>query len=367
MMMMILIPGILLTYSCGNKNHPGLSGVPKFCIPDSLLRNLTFDTLRSEQVQSDLVLSGKIECIEDKVSRVYPFVSGHVSDVKVSLGDFVEKGKVLAVIESPDMVSYFDEYKSAQSELTIATKNLEVTTSMRNSGVTSEKDYLVAQNEYQKTLSQFNKMKEVLKINGSTLAPMDSTGARYVIKAPISGFIVSKNITPGMDIRSDANDFLFTISDLKEVWATANVYETDISKIQVNYPADVTTLSYPDKKFSGRIDRISNVLDPDTKVMSLKINIANNDFSLKPGMFAHITIHLPLTERMLVVKNNSIIYDESKSYLLRYRGKCDVSIQQVDIFKSFDNSCYIKSDSLKTGDVAIARDGLFIYTALLNF
>jgi membrane fusion protein, heavy metal efflux system len=363
----VLFPGILLLYSCSNHASSGLMAVPKFCVPDSVLRSLTFDTLHIEQVKSDLILSGKIECNEDKISRIYPLVSGHVTDVKVSLGDYVEKGKVLAVIESPDMVTYFDEYKSAQSELAIAAKNLEVTTNMRNSGVTSGKDYLVSQNEYRKALSQFDKMKEVLKINGSTLAPKDSIGSGYVIKAPISGFIVSKNITAGMDIRSDANDFLFTISDLKDVWATANVYETDIAKIQVNFPAEVTTLSYPDKKILSRIERISNILDPETKVMSIKINIENKDFVLKPGMFAHITIHLPEMENMLVVKNNSIIYDNSKSYIIRYRGKCDVSIQQVDIFRSNDESSYIRSDSLHTGDIAIARNGLFIYTALLNF
>ena len=82
------------------------------------------------------------------------------------------------------------------------------------------------------------------------LTPNDSTGSGYVIKSPISGFVVEKNVTAGMDLRPDANDNLFTISDLKELWATANVYETDISKIKAGSDAEVATLSYPDKKYS---------------------------------------------------------------------------------------------------------------------
>ena len=90
-----------------------------------------------------------------------------MTDVKVSLGDYVEKGKILAVIESSDMANYYNEYKSSQAEVAIAKKNLEVTANMRSSGVSSEKDYLVAQNEYQKALAELKKITEVLKINGT--------------------------------------------------------------------------------------------------------------------------------------------------------------------------------------------------------
>ena len=361
-----LLFSILFLYSCGGHVSSENSVGDNFCIPDSLLKNVTFDTLRMEPVNSELTLSGKIAFNEDNVSKIFPLVSGHVSDVKVSLGDYVEKGKVLALIQSSDMANYFNEFKSSQSELAIAKKSLEVTSSMRSSGVSSEKDFLVAQNDYQKAIAQYNKIKEVLRINGSSFAVNDSTGSGYVIKAPISGFVVAKNVTVGMDLRPDATDNLFTISNLKELWATANVYETDIAKITVGSEAEVTTLSYPDKKFGGKVERISNILDPDTKVMSVKIHLENKDFTLKPGMFAHIAIHLPVDKKMLAVKSNTLIFDDDKSYVLHYRGKCNVTMQQVTIFKSFNDMSFVESDSLREGDLAIARNGLFIFTALKN-
>jgi membrane fusion protein, heavy metal efflux system len=357
---------ILFFYSCSSHVSTYNNAVQKFCIPDSLLKNVTYDTLRSEMVNTELTLSGKIAFNEDHIAKIFPLVSGHVSDVKVSLGDYVKKGTVLAEIRSSDMANYFNEFRSSQSELAIAGKNLEVISNMRSSGVSSEKDWLVAQNEYQKALAQYNKIKEVLKINGSSFPPNDSTGSGHVIIAPISGFIAEKNITIGMDLRPDANDNLFTISDLKDVWATANVFETDIAKIQVGSSAEVITLSYPDKKFSGRVERISNILDPETKVMSVKIHLENKDFILKPGMFAHITIRLPEDKKMLALKSNSVIYDDNKSYVLRFRGKCNITIQQVTIFKSFNNVSFVVCDSLREGDLAVAQNGLFIYTALKN-
>ena len=100
------------------------AGKNKFCVPDSLLLNITLDTAKSESLMSELALSGKITFNEDNVVKIFPFVGGHVTDVKVSLGDYVEKGQTLAVIRSSDMANYFNEYKSAQSELAIAKKKL---------------------------------------------------------------------------------------------------------------------------------------------------------------------------------------------------------------------------------------------------
>ena len=361
---LIFICIALFIFSCGHGGPAEKPADKRFCIPDSLLKNVTFDTIHTSSINSILSFSGKITFNEDHVSRIYPLASGHVREVKASLGDFVEKGKILAVIESSDMANYYNEYKSSQAELAIARKNLEVTSNMRSSGVSSEKDYLIAQNDYQKALSENKRISEVLKIYGSTFTPNDSTGSGYIIKAPISGFVVDKNVTAGMDLRADANDNLFTISDLKDLWATANVYESDISKIRVGSEAEVVTLSYPDKKYKGKVDRISNILDPDTKVMSIKIRLDNKDFSLKPGMYAHISILLPEDKKMLTLKSNSVIYDDNNTYVLRFNGKCKVSIQKINIFKSVNDLNFVECDSLHDGNLLVSRNGLFIFTEL---
>jgi len=355
----------LLLCSCNSHVTDNNGAVrTQFCLPDSLLRNLTFDTLKSESVHSELNLSGKITYNEDGVVKIFPLVSGHVTDVKVSLGDYVEKGKVLVIIRSSDMANYFNEFKSSQSEVAIAKKNLEVIVSLKSSGVSSEKDYLLAQNEYRKAIAENNKIQEVLSIYGSSFSPKDSTGSCYLIKSPISGFIVDKNVTNGKEIRSDDNSTLFTISDLKDVWAVANVFETDIAKIQVGSLAEITTLSYPEKKFSGKVGRISNILDPETKVMSIKVVLDNPGFKLKPGMFAHFAIHFPEDRKMLAVKSTTIIFNDNRNYVLRYRNKCDVTIEQVNVFKSSDGESFIETASLREGDLLIAGNGLFVFTEL---
>jgi cobalt-zinc-cadmium efflux system membrane fusion protein len=354
----------LLFASCDAPVSDSNAGIPPFCIPDSLRENITLDTVRSESVMSDLKLSGKITFNEDNVVKVFPLVSGHVTEVKVSLGDYVQKGQLLAMVRSSDMANYFNDYKSAQSQLAIAKKNLEVTTDMRNGGLSSEKDYITAQSEYQKALAQFNKVNEVLKIYGGNSQAKDSIGSGYMIKSPISGFIVEKNVNTGMELRADDTNNFFTISDLKEVWATANVYETDIAKINRGSDAVITILSYPDKKFSGKVERISNILNPETNVMSVKIRLSNPDYTLKPGMFTNISILFPGQEKMLTVSSKAVLFDENKNYVVWFRKRCDMKMQQVKIFKTFNDKSYIQTDSLNEGDLLISKNALFVFTAL---
>src|SRR5881394_2756497 len=94
-LILLSIFALLLT-SCGmrviNPNTDQEELAQQFCIPDSLMKNITLDTVKAEYVMSDLKLSGKITFNEDNVVKVFPQVSGHVGEVMVSLGDFVQKG-----------------------------------------------------------------------------------------------------------------------------------------------------------------------------------------------------------------------------------------------------------------------------------
>jgi len=362
----LIISAAILFQSCHSSHATENDDDQKqFCMSDSLHKSVSFDTVRFESVISELTLSGKITVNEDKQVRVYPLASGHVTEVKVSLGDFVHEGQVLAVIRSSDLANYFNEYNSAKSDLEIAKKSLDVNEDMYKSGLSSETEHITAQKNYQKALSEFNKISEVLKIYGNTpKEDMVNGGSGYVIKSPISGFIVEKKVSEGSEVRPDDGSNLFTVSDLKEVWAMANLYETDIAKMQPGYDAEVTTLSYGDKVFKGKIDNVSNVLNPDTKVLNLKIKLQNPDYLLKPGMFARIKVRHPDNKNMLSVPSASVIFDDNKNYVVRYQDKCKIQMQNVNVIKTLNGRSYIEDGDLKEKDLIITRGGLFIFTAL---
>src|SRR5450432_1933609 len=94
-----------------------------YVLPDSLLKTIEIDTVKNSHVFNTLTLTGKVDFNEDNVIKIYPVVSGQVSDIKVMSGDYVKKGQVLVVIRSSEMASYSNDYVTAKSNVDIANKS----------------------------------------------------------------------------------------------------------------------------------------------------------------------------------------------------------------------------------------------------
>ena len=232
----------------------------KYVIPDSLLKTLTIDTVRNCPLLNAVTLTGMVDFDQDKQVNIFSLVSGNVQDIKVQLGDYVTEGQALAVVTSSEMAGYGNNLVVAQTNLTNMTKQLDATKDLYKSGLASQLDVTTAQSNYDQAVAQLEMVKKVLKINGN------NTNGEYIIKAPISGFIVQKNITNNTNVRSDNGANLFTISDLKEVWVQANVYEANIDQVHLGDDVDVRTLANADKVYHGKVDKILNVLDPSSRV-----------------------------------------------------------------------------------------------------
>ena len=361
----LLLLGACKQHTTEEKNNS------KYCLTDSLLVKCTLDTVKSEGVINELTLSGKIAFDEDKTIKVLALASGHITDVKVSLGDFVNEGEVLAVIKSSDMAGYYNDLVVAKSNLAIAKKNLEASEGFFKSGLNSEKDLLTAQKEFQNAQSSYNRINEIIKVYGGSGNADENTLATYIIKAPISGFIVEKTVVSGMEIRSDDNTALFTISSLKEVWAIANLYETDIAKVQPGYDVQISTISYKDRLFKGKVDKVSNVLNPETKALNVRIILDNSDYALKPGMFARAVVKYSDGQKMLSVPKNSVVFDENKNFVVTFNNKCDLKMREVNVVKTIGDCVFIEGGSvnnpdsyLSEGERVITRNSLFVFTAL---
>jgi cobalt-zinc-cadmium efflux system membrane fusion protein len=166
-----------------------------------------------------------------------------------------------------------------------------------------------------------------------------------------------------MSIRTDNSNNLFTISDLKNVWVLANVYESNISQVHPGDNVEVTTLSYPGRVFHGKVDKILNVLDPTNKVMKVRIVLPNPDYALKPEMFASVRVANKTSEESLCVPSGSLIFENSQYFVLVYKSQSDVKITPVQVISSNGNQSYI-SGPVQQGDKVIGSNAVLIYSAL---
>jgi membrane fusion protein, heavy metal efflux system len=329
----------------------------KYIIPDSILKTILIDTVQKCQLVNAITLTGQVDFNQDHVVKIYPLISGNIQGIQAVLGDYVKEGQVLGVIKSSEMAGYSNDLVNAESNLGIAAKNLEKTKDMYKSGLASLTDSLSAEVTYQQAQSELNRINRVLSVNGG------NTKGEFLVKAPLSGFLVEKLVNNNTTIRPDNGNNLFTISDLKNVWIWANVYESNISTIHMGDNVDVTTLSYPGKIFKGKIDKIMNVLDPTNKVMKVRVALENPDYLLKPQMFASVTVTNKENKQAICIPSRALIFDHSQYYVLNYKSKSDVQITPVQVINTIGEKTYISS-GVTEGDRVIGSQAILIYTAL---
>lgn len=166
-----------------------------------------------------------------------------------------------------------------------------------------------------------------------------------------------------MLLRSDRSENIFDIAEISEVWALANINEIDINKVKLGIDADVTTLSYPDKVFKGKVDKIFNVIDPETKAMQARIKLQNTDYKLKPDMNANIKLSYSEGESMIAVPSKAIVFDKSKNFVMIFKDRNNIETRQVDVYRVVGDTTYISS-GLKENEKVITNNQLFIYRAL---
>ena len=328
-------------------------------LSDSLLHRLNIDTVQGSANANQIEVTGKITPDEDKVIRIFPMVSGIVSNIHVQVGDVVKPGQVLASMRSVEVATIHRDVSSSGADMATAKRNMQAADDMYKSGLMSERDLTQSRNEYKKAVAENQRSKQVLQINGNGQL------SNYTVKSPIGGFVIEKKVTNNIQLRADNSENMFAIADLSSVWVIINVYESDINKIRTGDKVDITPISYPDKIFEGEIDKVYNMLDPDNKVMRARIKIKNPGYLLKPEMFATVKVHIQADGSLPSINNNSLIFDNEKYYVILLDSKNKPRIQQISIAKKIEDRVYIQN-GVQAGDRVVASRQLYIYEALKN-
>lgn len=269
-----------------------------------------------QPVSDELELNGEVACDEQLLRKVFIPCTGRVSGVSHVVGDYVQAGTLLGVVHSEQAADYHKGLADADAELRMANREYQMQRDMRASGMASDKDVEAARSRV--TMAQAERSRL------ATVAHIEGLGGRAnaLLRAPISGYITATNIFNDSYVSEDTNNEpAFEIADLRRVWVIADVYESDISKIHTGDPVVVTTVAYQGRKFTGRVDKVNNVLDPDSRTMKIRVTLDNPHGLLKPGMFA--TAHVMTQrqgERLCCVPTESVIFEHGHNYVVVAEG-----------------------------------------------
>ncbi len=232
---------------------------------------------------------------ENKLAEVTTLIRGLVEEVYVDVGHDVERGTSLALVHSTDIGLSQASYLKAAAQSHEASLAYERARELYEQQVVSlaelkrrEAAMRVAHADLRETTHRL----ELLGVPGEEIRRLDrerTVRSDVPIRAPITGRIIMRNLTRGEVVEMAQK--IFTVADLSDVWVVGNVPEKDVQFIHREQSVEVRATAYPGRVFPGTITYISDVLDPATRTMRLRVTAPNSKKLLKPEMFASVRVY----------------------------------------------------------------------------
>jgi cobalt-zinc-cadmium efflux system membrane fusion protein len=329
---------------------------------------LVVEEVRPGTLTSAVTAPGKIRANQDGVALVGPIIEGRISDVFVSWGDRVERGQVLAYLESVEVGEAKAAYFRAKAELRLAEANLERKRRLFDEQIIPRKDLLEAEAEYTSAQAEADAAEKALHVIGFTeeevagFSESHDLTAVMPIVAPISGTIVTRNAVIGALAEPSAQ--LFTIMDLSTLWVDAEVYEKDLNKVRPGQTVEISVIAYPDDIFSGRVTYIGDTVDDEKRTAVVRTVVKNRENMLKPGMFATVRIITGEKRSAIILPDGAILREKGRSFVVTEEGD-RFRLREVELGVRGDGVTEIVA-GLELGERVVTRGHYQIAAELLG-
>jgi cobalt-zinc-cadmium efflux system membrane fusion protein len=227
--------------------------------------------------------------------RIFTPVAGRVTRVLADLGRPVSLRMPLAEIDSPDFNQALANARTAVGNLAMADKAWNRSKQLLEHGAAAQKDVEAAEAAYIASLAERDRAQAVLANYGGSL---QSTNSLYLLRSPLAGDLVEKNINPGQELRADLmlanapNLFvpLFVVSDPTILWLQLDVAEQDLPILQPGQELRVHCLAFPDQVFPGSVGNIGATMDPGTRTLKVRGIVRNPDKLLRAEMYVSVDV-----------------------------------------------------------------------------
>lgn len=320
----------------------------------------------SGQLAREVSVPGKIVAAADRMAQIVPKVGGTVTEAQKNLGDTVEKGEVLARIESREMAEAVADYLAAKrgEELTRTTYNREK--GLWDKKITAEQDYLNAKNAHQESKIRLDLAKQKLQALGhdaGMLKSFDTAAAAdtlrfHELRSPLPGRVIAREITLGEYV--DTTHSAYTVADLSVVWVETAIAPGDLPFVKEGQTANVMGSG---GKTEGKLIFVSPAIDPETRAAKAIIELTNLDGKWRPGEFATAAIATSAQDTDLIIPKEAIQTLEGKPAVF---VRTDKGFEKRDVTVGREDSQHIEIISGVTFGEPVAISNTFTLKAELG-
>jgi cobalt-zinc-cadmium efflux system membrane fusion protein len=359
----------LALFSCSkpSKAPEPVSRAGNLTLPPDQRAKVEVEAVATATYRRTLETTGTVAFDADQATAVLAPVSGPVSRLLVSVGAQVHRGETLATVASPDFASAVSAYRKTVATARNTRRVADLDAKLFESEALSRREMEQAETDAVSAESDRDSARLALLALGLDENAVEQVGkgqARAVeglIRAPITGTLVEKLITPGQLLQAGTTP-CFTVADLSTVWVMANVFESDLPFVAIGDAADVRTAVSPNA-FPGRVDYVAAIVDPTTRAIAVRIVAKNPDQLLKKDLYVRVSIHSHRESRGILAPVSAILRDdENLPFLFVANTDGTFARRQVAVGSQVGDRVEITS-GLNAGDRVVTNGGLFMQFA----
>lgn len=324
---------------------------------------IKLETLVAQGFADTVTVTATIRPNQDRIARVAPRVEGRIVQVTASLGDNVQAGQVLAVLDSLTLGEAQSALQRAQSVHRVAQSDFKRAELLSADEIIPQRELLRARSALETAVADLRAAEDKLRLLGGVASASGRAASTFPLTAPLAGTVVQKKATLG-ELGSPSEP-LFSVADLSTVWIEANLTEDKLARVKAGAAATVTVTAYPGERFAGRVTYVASMLDKDSRTTPARIEVSNKDRRLKPEMFASATIETGATrDPALAVPSGAVMLMQGQPTVFVAKGG-GYELRAIDPGEKVGGRTVIKS-GLKAGDQVVAEGAYALKARLLK-
>ncbi|MGZ5063696.1 MAG: efflux RND transporter periplasmic adaptor subunit, partial [Usitatibacter sp.] len=306
-------------------------------------------------MERDLVLPARLTWDEDHTVRVFPPFAGRVTRLIAKVGDRVAAGQPLVEMMSPDFGQAQADARKAQADLALASQALERQKDLNSHGVSSQKDLQQAEADHARARAEADRAVGRLASYGHAVGG----GNSFVLKSPVAGTVVERNLNPGQELRPDQPGApLFVITDPSRLWVVVDATEADLPSLKVGIPLVITSNQFPEDAFAGELTQLSDFVDPSTRTLKARGVVPNPNHVLKGEMFVSARVKVPKGEYP-TVNSKAVYLSGVRNYVFVRSADGAFTRRSVRVGRDTEGRVPVLS-GLKEGEEAVVAGNLFL-------
>lgn len=305
-------------------------------------------------------LNGRIAYNDNHTARIFSPLAGRVVKIPAEVGMQIKKGDHLLILDSPDFAMATADNVKADADLLRKKEVYERTKQLYQIKGIARKEVEAAAADWQQAQAESRRAKARMK---NLNADVHTLAGQFILRAPIDGTISERQVNAGSEVRPDAVNPLFVITDPLHLWVQIDLPERQLNKINLGDLVSVEVDAYPGEIFQGKVTVIGGALDPFTRRIQVRCELDNPNLKLKPEMFARVTPIANERSKLPRVPNASIVTQGLFSFIFVEQSPGVLQRRRVTLSLQGSEYAYVK-EGLQAGERVVTSGALLLNSEL---